>query len=43
MMSARPDTPEGGFRPLQIYEQVAEKIRDEIRAGRYAAESRLPS
>ncbi|WP_034192200.1 winged helix-turn-helix domain-containing protein, partial [Burkholderia cenocepacia] len=43
MMSARPDTLEGGFRPLQIYEQVAEKIRDEIRAGRYAAESRLPS
>ncbi|MCG0581434.1 GntR family transcriptional regulator, partial [Burkholderia cenocepacia] len=41
MMSARPDSPEGGFRPLQIYEQVAEKIRDEIRAGRYAAESRL--
>lgn len=43
MMSARPDLLEGGFKPLQIYEQVAEKIRDEIRAGRYAAESRLPS
>ncbi|AOK19701.1 GntR family transcriptional regulator [Burkholderia cepacia] len=43
MSSARLEILENGFRPLQIYEQVAEKIRDEIRAGRYAAESRLPS
>ncbi|WP_175774571.1 FadR/GntR family transcriptional regulator [Burkholderia anthina] len=43
MMSARPESLEAGFRPLQIYEQVAEKIRDEICAGRYAADSRLPS
>jgi DNA-binding FadR family transcriptional regulator len=43
MMSARPEPPEADFRPLQIYEQVADRIRDEIRAGRYAAGSRLPS
>ncbi|PLZ01266.1 GntR family transcriptional regulator [Burkholderia sp. WAC0059] len=34
---------ESGFRPLQIYEQVAEKIRDEIRSGRFAPDARLPS
>lgn len=43
MTSARPEFQDGGFRPLQIYEQVAEKIRDEIRAGRYAPDFRLPS
>lgn len=34
---------EGGFRPLQIYEQVSEKIRAEIRSGRFAPDARLPS
>ncbi|MCP2089243.1 UNVERIFIED_ORG: DNA-binding FadR family transcriptional regulator [Paraburkholderia sediminicola] len=34
---------ESNFRPLQIYEQVEEKIKEEIRTGRFAAESRLPS
>jgi DNA-binding FadR family transcriptional regulator len=34
---------ETNFRPLQIYEQVEEKIKEEIRTGRFAAESRLPS
>ncbi|KUZ63888.1 GntR family transcriptional regulator [Burkholderia ubonensis] len=43
MSSARTEILENGFRPLQIYEQVAEKIRDEIRAGRYAPDTRLPS
>ncbi|KDB08259.1 regulatory protein GntR HTH [Burkholderia sp. lig30] len=43
MSSARLEFLEGGFRPLQIYEQVAETIRDEIRAGRFAPDSRLPS
>ncbi|OMG73231.1 FadR/GntR family transcriptional regulator [Burkholderia ubonensis] len=43
MSSARLEILENGFRPLQIYEQVAEKIRDEIRAGRYAPDTRLPS
>ncbi|WP_179404996.1 FadR/GntR family transcriptional regulator [Burkholderia guangdongensis] len=43
MASARPEFLDGGFRPLQIYEQVAERIRDEIRAGRFAPDSRLPS
>ncbi|HKT99231.1 MAG TPA: GntR family transcriptional regulator [Paraburkholderia sp.] len=42
MASARIDFP-ANFRPLQIYEQVSEKIRAEIRAGRYLPESRLPS
>lgn len=31
------------FRPLQIYEQVSEKIRAEIRAGRFLPDARLPS
>ncbi|RKF49429.1 FadR/GntR family transcriptional regulator [Paraburkholderia fungorum] len=31
------------FRPLQIYEQVSEKIRAEIRAGRFVPDARLPS
>src|ERR1700758_4364147 len=34
---------ESNFRPLQIYEQVEEKIKEEIRTGRFAVESRLPS
>ncbi|OYD60677.1 FadR/GntR family transcriptional regulator [Paraburkholderia hospita] len=34
---------ESNFRPLQIYEQVEERIKEEIRSGRFAAESRLPS
>src|ERR1700712_2710050 len=34
---------ETNFRPLQIYEQVEEKIKEEIRTGRFAAEPRLPS
>src|SRR6201996_1039180 len=34
---------ESNFRPLQIYEQVEEKIKEAIRTGRFAAESRLPS
>ncbi|WLE63398.1 FadR/GntR family transcriptional regulator [Burkholderia plantarii] len=42
MASARLELP-GTFRPLQIYEQVSEKIRAEIRAGRYAPDARLPS
>jgi DNA-binding FadR family transcriptional regulator len=32
-----------GFRPKQIYEQVADKIREEIDDGRFPANSRLPS
>ncbi|SMG07524.1 FadR/GntR family transcriptional regulator [Paraburkholderia susongensis] len=31
------------FRPLQIYEQVSEKIRAEIRSGRFMPDARLPS
>lgn len=31
------------FRPLQIYEQVSEKIRAEIRSGRFMPDTRLPS
>jgi len=31
------------FRPKQIYEQVAEQIRSEIRKGRFAPTQRLPS
>jgi DNA-binding FadR family transcriptional regulator len=31
------------FRPKQIYEQVSERIRAEIRNGQFVAESRLPS
>ncbi|CAG9209395.1 GntR family transcriptional regulator [Paraburkholderia tropica] len=42
MASARSDFP-ASFRPLQIYEQVSEKVRAEIRAGRYLPDSRLPS
>jgi DNA-binding FadR family transcriptional regulator len=34
---------ESTFRPKQIYEQVSERIRAEIRSGQFAAESRLPS
>lgn len=34
---------ERSFRPQQIYEQVAEKIRNEIRRGRFGPGSRLPS
>lgn len=42
MASARFEFP-NNFRPLQIYEQVSEKIRAEIRAGRFLPEARLPS
>jgi len=31
------------FRPRQIYEQVSQRIRDEIAAGRFPTDSRLPS
>ncbi|RQR66266.1 FadR family transcriptional regulator [Burkholderia sp. Bp9125] len=34
---------EPSFRPLQIYEQVAEKVRAEIRAGKFPPDTRLPS
>lgn len=34
---------EGEFRPLQIYEQVSEKIREGIRSGHFSADTRLPS
>jgi DNA-binding FadR family transcriptional regulator len=34
---------ESNFRPLQIYEQVSEKIRAEIRSGRFLPDARLPS
>lgn len=34
---------ENTFRPKQIYEQVCERIRAEIRSGHFSAESRLPS
>src|ERR1700735_2571540 len=34
---------DGSFRPRQIYEQVSERIRDEIAAGRFLPNSRLPS
>lgn len=34
---------DGSFRPRQIYEQVSQKIRDEIAAGHFMPESRLPS
>src|ERR1700761_8371359 len=34
---------ESTFRPKQIYEQVSERIRAEIRNGQFAADSRLPS
>lgn len=34
---------EGEFRPLQIYQQVSEKIRAEIRTGRFSPGTRLPS
>ena len=34
---------ESTFRPKQIYEQVSERIRAEIRNGQLAADSRLPS
>src|SRR5437868_7608089 len=42
MASARLEL-ESGFRPLQIYEQVSEKIRAEIRSGRFEPDARLPS
>jgi DNA-binding FadR family transcriptional regulator len=42
MASARLELP-ADFRPLQIYEQVAEQIRAEIRGGRFLPEARLPS
>jgi DNA-binding FadR family transcriptional regulator len=42
MASARLEL-ETGFRPLQIYEQVSEKIRTEIRSGRFLPDARLPS
>ncbi|CAE6798764.1 FadR/GntR family transcriptional regulator [Paraburkholderia haematera] len=42
MASARLEF-EGNFRPLQIYEQVSEKIRAEIRSGRFLPDTRLPS
>lgn len=34
---------ESSFRPKQIYEQVSERIRAEIRNGQFVADSRLPS
>ncbi len=34
---------ESTFRPKQIYEQVSERIRADIRNGQFAPESRLPS
>ena len=34
---------ERAFRPKQIYEQVAERMRGEIRSGQFAPEARLPS
>lgn len=42
MASARLEFP-SNFRPLQIYEQVSEKIRAQIRAGWYLPDTRLPS
>ena len=33
----------GQFRPLQIYEQVCEHIRADIRSGRFPPDTRLPS
>ncbi|MFL9863540.1 GntR family transcriptional regulator [Paraburkholderia fungorum] len=42
MASARIEF-ESDFRPLQIYEQVSEKIRAEIRSGRFLPDARLPS
>ncbi|HEX7908883.1 MAG TPA: GntR family transcriptional regulator [Paraburkholderia sp.] len=42
MASTRPEF-ESSFRPLQIYEQVSEKIRAEIRSGRFLPDARLPS
>ncbi len=42
MSTTRQDL-ENYFRPLQVYEQVEEKIKAEIRTGRFAPESRLPS
>ena len=34
---------ESAFRPKQIYEQVSERIRADIRGGQFAPETRLPS
>ncbi|SKC92210.1 transcriptional regulator, GntR family [Burkholderia sp. CF099] len=34
---------ERAFRPKQIYEQVAERMRGDIRSGQFAPEARLPS
>ncbi|KND57372.1 Transcriptional regulator NanR [Candidatus Paraburkholderia schumanniana] len=42
MAPARPDFPRD-FRPLQIYEQVSDRIRAEIRSGRFLPDARLPS
>ncbi|MGZ2748505.1 FadR/GntR family transcriptional regulator [Burkholderia stagnalis] len=42
-MASTPPEFEPSFRPLQIYEQVAEKIRAEIRAGKFPPDTRLPS
>lgn len=42
MSTTRQDL-DSNFRPLQIYEQVEERIKEELRTGRFAAESRLPS
>ncbi|CAB3751694.1 FadR/GntR family transcriptional regulator [Paraburkholderia humisilvae] len=35
--------PDNPFRPKQIYEQVAERMRIDIRTGQFSPESRLPS
>ncbi|CCD40570.1 unnamed protein product [Candidatus Paraburkholderia kirkii UZHbot1] len=42
MAPARPDFPRD-FRPLQIYEQISDRIRAEIRSGRFLSDARLPS
>lgn len=42
MASARVEF-DSNFRPLQIYEQVSEKIRAEIRSGLFLPDARLPS
>lgn len=42
MVSARVEF-DSNFRPLQIYEQVSEKIRAQIRSGLFLPDARLPS
>jgi DNA-binding FadR family transcriptional regulator len=42
-MSAEPRQVADAFRPKQIYEQVADQIRDAIEQGKYPEGSRLPS